>query len=130
PPGVLPEELMRYYSDEPAPSTYPPPDVPFVLCQRIYDRRWQDATDIIDRGGAVNAVDAKGRTPLGCLVEQWYNWTTQDEAPGEAVLQKLLQHGADPFAPAAATLNTNDIRPPVEMVMDYPDAILAGIILT
>ena len=110
-----------------------PPGSPQVnaLCAAIYDRRWPEALQMIDSGVPVNGVDEQRRTPLGCLGEQWYEWTAQDEAQGEAVLQKLLQHGADPFAPSASTLAIpNDDRPPIERVMDYEDSILGAIMLT
>ena len=101
-----------------------------ALCAAISERRWQDASKMIDNGVWVNGVDEKRRTPLGCLVEQWHNWKTQDETPGEEVLQKLLQHGADPFAPSAKTGNADDIRTPMETAMGYADTILGGILIT
>jgi hypothetical protein len=102
-----------------------------ALCAAIYERRWQEALKMIDSGVPVNGVDEQHRTPLDCLVERWYLPTTQDETPvRQEVLQKLLQHGADPLAASATTYRLDDVRSPVEKAMGYADATLGHILLT
>jgi ankyrin repeat protein len=48
----------------------------------------------------------------------------------EGVLEKLLDHGADPFAPSAGADSPDDVRPPVEKAIESPDDKWARIFLT
>ena len=100
-----------------------------ALCAAIYDRHWAEAMKMIDSGVPVNGVDERRRTPLGCLVEQWSNWTPQDETPGNQVLRKLLEHGGNPYAPSARTWNISNLFSPVEYATSDP-AIVGPMLLT
>ncbi len=99
-----------------------------ALLAAIQRNAWPVALRLIDAGANVSSVNTNApgsSTPLGEMIIGWRGGP-QNQGPQLEVLQQLLDHGADPFAP----INHGQTNSILEQVPAHDDPALADLLLT